>query len=546
MVVLSGKSVCSGIAFGKISLYRRDSQPVKRRHIDDIEAEIKRYNEARAQAIDELELLYYKATREIGEAEAQIFAIHKMMLEDIDYNESVENIITKQKLSSESAVLMTAETFSKMFSEMEDVYMQARAGDVVDISDRIIAILSGENRQEIGADGENLIIFADDLAPSETLQMDKEKITAFVTEKGSATSHTAILARSLGIPAIIGIASIQKDEYDGKDAAVDGFLGKVYIEPTEEIIRELTEKKKEKDEQQELLKKLKDKPTETLDGKKIKLYANIGTPSDLGGVIVNDAEGIGLFRSEFLYLQTETYPSEDIQFEAYKKVAEGMGEKPVIIRTLDIGADKQISYFKLAREENPALGMRAIRICLTRTDIFKTQLRAILRASAFGNIMIMLPMIVSVGEVRKAKEILEECKKELSSAGILYAENIQVGIMIETPAAALISDKLAEEVDFFSIGTNDLTQYLLAMDRQNDAVNDMMDPHHEAIMRTIQMVIDNSHKKGIWTGICGELGSDLDLIPKFLEMGIDELSVTPGRILEIRKLIRESYANKGD
>lgn len=544
MIVLNGKSVCSGIAFGTVSLYRRDSQPVKRRHIEDTEAEIRRYNEARQQAIDELELLYYKATREIGEAEAQIFSIHKMMLEDIDYNESVENIITKQKINSESAVLMTAETFSKMFSEMDDVYMQARAGDVTDISDRLIGILTGAGQQEIGTKPGNMIIFADDLAPSETLQMDKDKIMAFVTEKGSATSHTAILARSLNIPAIIGISGIQKEEYDGKAVAVDGYTGKVYIEPTKEITAELTEKKREKDERQELLKNLKDKPTETLDGKKIKLYANIGTPSDLGGVIVNDAEGIGLFRSEFLYLQTETYPSEDIQFEAYKKVAEGMGEKPVIIRTLDIGADKQISYFKLAREENPALGMRAIRICLTRTDIFKTQLRAILRASAFGNIMIMLPMIVSVEEVKKAKEILDECKKELSAAGILYAENIQVGIMIETPAAAIISDKLAEEVDFFSIGTNDLTQYLLAMDRQNDAVSDMMDLHHEAIMRTIKMVIDNSHKKGIWTGICGELGSDLELIPRFLEMGIDELSVTPGRILEIRQLIRESYAEK--
>ena len=540
MIVLSGKSVCGGISIGRISIYKRDTSPVKRRHIEDSGAEIERYNEARKQAIDELELLYYKATREIGEAEAQIFSIHKMMLEDADYNESVENIIDKQKLNSEAAVLLTAETFSKMFSDMDDVYMQARASDVMDISDRVILILSGRERSEIASGEESMIIFADDLAPSETLQMDKEKITAFVTEKGSSTSHTAILARSLGIPAIISISGVGKDEYDGKLAAVDGYTGKVYIEPTEEIIAELTEKKREKDEQLELLKSMKNQPTVTKSGKEIKLYANIGTPTDLGGVIMNDAEGIGLFRSEFLYLQTETYPSEDLQFKAYKTVAEGMGEKPVIIRTLDIGADKQISYFKLAREENPALGMRAIRLCLTRTDIFRTQLRAILRASAFGNIMIMLPMIVSVDEIRRAKEILEEAKSELSSAGIPFSENIPVGIMIETPAAVMISDLLAEEADFFSIGTNDLTQYMLAMDRQNEAVSEMMDPHHEAIMRAIKTVIDNSHKKGIWTGICGELGSDETLIPRFLEMGIDELSVTPGKILEIRKIIREN------
>ncbi len=544
MIVLSGKSVCSGIALGKISIYKRDTTPVKRRHIEDTSAEIRRYNEARQLAIDELELLYYKATHEIGEAEAQIFSIHKMMLEDIDYNESVENIIERQKLCSEAAVLMTAETFSKMFSEMDDVYMQARSGDVLDISDRVIAILTGAERNEVGADEEDMVIFADDLAPSETLQMDKDKISAFVTEKGSTTSHTAILARSLNIPAIIGISGLSKDEYDGKKVAVDGYLGKVYIEPTEEIITELSEKKREKDEQRELLKSMKDQPSVTLDGKEIKLYANIGTPSDLGGVIMNDAEGIGLFRSEFLYLQTETYPSEDLQFEAYKKVCESMGDKPVIIRTLDIGADKQISYFKLAREENPALGMRAIRLCLTRTDIFKTQLRAILRASAFGNVMIMLPMIVSPEEIRKAKAILEEAKKELSAMGIPFSENLPVGIMIETPAAAMISDILAEEADFFSIGTNDLVQYMLAMDRQNEAVAEMMDFHHEAVMRAIKMVIDNSHKKGIWTGICGELGSVPELIPRFLEMGIDELSVVPGKVLEIRKIIRESYAKK--
>lgn len=544
MIVLNGKSVCGGICFGRISLYKRDTTPVKRRHIDDTSAEISRYNEARKVAIDELELLFHKATHEIGEAEAQIFSIHKMMLEDIDYNESVENIIDRQKLCSEAAVLMTAETFSKMFSEMDDVYMQARASDVLDISDRVIAVLNGRQDNNMSQDSKDLVIFADDLAPSETLQMDKEKISAFVTEKGSTTSHTAILARSLNIPAIIGISGGLKDEYDGKEVAIDGYSGKVYVEPTKEIIAELTEKKREKDEQLELLKSMKDQPSVTLDGKEIKLYANIGTPADLGGVILNDAEGIGLFRSEFLYLQTETYPSEDLQFEAYKKVAESMGEKPVIIRTLDIGADKQISYFKLKREENPALGMRAIRICLTRTDIFKTQLRAILRASAFGNIMIMLPMIVSPEEIKKAKELLNEAKNELRASGIPFFENISVGIMIETPAAVMISDILAEHADFFSIGTNDLVQYMLAMDRQNEDVSEMMNTRHEAVMRAIKMVIDNSHKKGIWTGICGELGSDPELIPKFLEMGIDELSVVPGKVLEIRKIIRESYAEK--
>ncbi|MBO5060041.1 MAG: phosphoenolpyruvate--protein phosphotransferase [Clostridia bacterium] len=542
MIILSGKAVCSGINFGKVSLYTRDSFTVKRRHVEDIEAETMRYNKAKTEAIDELELLYYKATKEIGEAEAQIFSIHRMMLEDIDYNESVMNIITKQRLNAETAVLMTADSFSKMFSDMDDTYMQARASDVRDVSDRIIGILSGEERHEFTADGDNIIIFADDLAPSETLQMDKEKITAFVTEKGSATSHTAILARSLSIPAIIGIKSIVKEEYDGKFAAVDGYTGRVYIEPTEEIMKELSAKKNEKDEQRELLKELKDKPTVTVDGKKIKLYANIGTTADLGNVILNDAEGIGLFRSEFLYLESEDFPTEDMQFEAYKKIAEGMGEKPVIIRTLDIGADKKIDYFKLPEEENPALGMRAIRICLTRRDIFKTQLRAILRASAFGNIMIMLPMIVSLKEIQDAKAIINEAKAELDEAKIPYAKDLQVGIMIETPAAAIISDILAEESDFFSIGTNDLTQYLLAMDRQNEDVAEMMDTHHEAILRTIKMVIENAHKKGIWAGICGELGSDSELIPKFLKMGIDELSVTCGKVLEVRKIVRESYS----
>lgn len=546
MIVLSGKSVCGGIAFGRISIYRRGRCPVKRRHIENTDAEIARYAAAKERAAAELDALYHKAVREIGEAEAQIFSIHKMMLEDADYSGSVESIIAKQNLNSEAAVLMTAEAFSKMLAETEDAYMQARAGDVCDVSDRLIAILSDTAHTEISAADDECIVLADDLAPSETLQMDKSKITAFVTERGSTASHTAILARSLNLPALIGVKCAARGNYDGKTAAVDGYSGKLYIEPTEAVLKELREKKREKDALRELLKELKDKPTETADGRKIRLYANIGAPSDLGSVIINDAEGIGLFRSEFLYLQSQSFPSEDVQFGAYKRVAEGMGEKPVIIRTLDIGADKKIGYFNLPHEENPALGMRAIRICLTETGIFKTQLRAILRASAFGSVMIMLPMIVSVDEVKRSKEILEVCKRELRAEKIAFDEHIPVGIMIETPAAAIISDKLAEEADFFSIGTNDLSQYMLAADRQNDAVSNMMDFHHEAILRIIKTVIDNSHKKGIWTGVCGELGADTEIIPRLIGMGIDELSVSPGKILEIRRLIREDCLYKGE
>ena len=537
MEKFTGKSVCSGIAFGKVQLYRRSGQMVKRRHIEDADAENARYIEARGKAMHELELLFYKANKEIGEAEAQIFSIHRMMLEDLDYNESVENIIKKQHINAEAAVLMTADSFSKMFAETDDAYMQARAADVRDVSDRVIGILCGVSDAAPAA-AENSIIFADDLAPSETLQMDKSKITAFVTERGSPTSHTAILARSLNIPAVIGITI--PPEYDGKDAAVDGRCGTVYIEPDEETLSMLHRKKSENDARLELLKQLKDKPTVTLDGKTVKLYANIGTPSDLGSVILNDAEGIGLFRSEFLYLESSDFPSENVQFEAYKKVCSGMGEKPVIIRTLDIGADKNIDYFDLPPEENPAMGMRAIRICLTRRDIFKTQLRAILHASSFGNIMIMLPMIVSSHEIEEAKKILEEAKSELAAEGIPFAAKIPVGIMIETPAAAIISDELAQHADFFSIGTNDLTQYTLAADRQNDSISEFCDVHHNAVLRLIRMAAENAHKNGIWCGICGELGADLELIPEFMKMGIDELSVSPNRVLEVRKAVRES------
>ncbi len=541
MEIISGKTVCGGVSFGRIHLFKRSSKLIRRQHIENTSAEYHRYIEARNRASSELDELFDKAVKEIGEAEAQIFDIHKMMLEDMDFNESVKNTIETQKLNAEAAVFTTAETFSTMFSQMEDAYMQARAADVKDVSDRIISILNGDERHEISSE-EPLIIFADDLAPSETLQMDKDKIAAFVTERGSANSHTAILARSMGIPAIIGAENLSSPELDGKLAAVDGYTGTVYIEPDEDTTSELNKKRQARDAQQELLKELKDKPSETIDGRQIKLYANIGTTGELGSVLLNDAEGVGLFRSEFLYLGREDFPSEDVQFDAYKKVCEGLAGKPVIIRTLDVGADKQIDYLKLADEENPAMGMRAIRICLTHTDIFKTQLRAILRASAFGNILIMLPMIVSPEEIRSAKEILAEARAELMAEGIPFDRDIPVGIMIETPAAAMISDILARESDFFSIGTNDLTQYMLAMDRQNESVANMMDPHHEAILRTIAMVIENAHKNGIWVGICGELGSDTELIPRFLKMGIDELSVTPNKVLEVRKVIRENYS----
>lgn len=418
--------------------------------------------------------------------------------------------------------------------------MQARATDVVDISDRIIRILSGEADSTIGDGGENLIIFAEDLAPSETLQMDKTKITAFVTSRGSSASHTAILARSLSIPAVIGLHKEIGKELNGKPAIVDGYTGVVYVEPTREVTEEMTEKKRKKDAQRELLAELKNKPTVTLDGKTIRLYANIGSSGDLGAAVVNDAEGIGLFRSEFLYLESKDFPSEDVQFEAYKTVAEGMGDKTVIIRTMDIGADKKIDYFALPDEENPAMGMRAIRICLERRDIFKTQLRAILRASAFGNVAIMLPMIVSRDEIVKAKDVILEAKEELTAENIPFSKEVSLGIMIETPAAVMISDILAEEVDFFSIGTNDLSQYMLACDRQNEKVAEIIDPHHEAILRAISLVAENGHKAGIWVGICGELGADETLIPKFLKMGIDEFSVAPSQILTVRKTVRNN------
>lgn len=542
MRVLKGKSVCGGIAFGRAMFYRKNETKVVRRHIKDVEKECKRYLDARDKATVELEVLYYKATKEIGEAEAQIFSIHQMMLADADYNDSVLSIIRKQQLNAESAVLLTAETFSKMFAEMDDVYMQARASDVQDISDRVIRVLGGRKQEDADSTEGKVIIFAKDLSPSETLQMDKDKIEGFVTEKGSGASHTAILARAMDIPAIIGVVTGETEKIDGAYVAVNGYTGEIYVEPDEETLRKLLDGQREREKQNELLKELKDKPSVTLDGKKIKLYANVGSVADLGQVIVNDGEGIGLFRSEFLYLEGADFPDEEVQFEAYRKIAQGMSPKPVIIRTLDIGADKKPDYFALAKEENPAMGMRAIRICLKNPEIFKTQIRAILRASAFGNVMIMLPMIVSVDEVIRAKELIGEVKKELTMSRIAFDEKVPVGIMIETPAAAMISDLLAEESDFFSIGTNDLSQYVLAMDRQNDEVAEMMDTKHEAIFRMIELTCNNGHRHGIWTGVCGELASDVEIIPRLLKIGVDELSVSPAKILSTRKIIRESSA----
>jgi len=542
MRVLKGKSVCGGIAFGRAVIYKKNEAKVVRRHTEDVDAECERFFRAKEVANTELEVLYYKATREIGEAEAQIFAIHQMMLSDGDYNDSIISIIKKQYVNAEAAVLITAESFSKMFSEMDDVYMKARAADVQDISDRIIRILGGDQESGIFDNEGKVIVFARDLSPSETLQMDKERIEGFVTEKGSSASHTAILARAMNIPALIGVKTEEVENIDGAYVALNGYTGEIFVEPDEKTLRSLLDGQRERQRQIELLKDLKDKPSVTLDKKTIKLYANVGSTSDLGQVIVNDGEGIGLFRSEFIYLESEGFPGEDVQFEAYKKIAQGMSPKPVIIRTLDIGADKKPEYFPLAEEENPAMGMRAIRVCLTNPEIFKTQLRAILRASAFGNVMIMLPMIVSVEEVKKAKEMIEAVKRDLTMSRIAYDEKVPVGIMIETPAAAIISDLLAEEADFFSVGTNDLTQYVLAMDRQNDEIAEMIDTCHEAVFRLIELTCKNGHRHGIWTGICGELASDEDIVPRLLKLGVDELSVSPTKILAIRKIIRESYA----
>ena len=540
MEVYTGKSIYKGIAIGKILFYQKGEQAVKRTKVEDTAAEIRRYETAREKAIKQLDVLYEKAVREVGEMNAAVFEVHTMMLEDDDYVDSIVNIIESQQVNAEFAVATTGDNFSKMFAEMDDDYFKARAADVKDISERLVNILSGrENGSAMG--DEPVIIVADDLAPSETVQMDKEKLLAFVTEHGSANSHTAILARTMNIPSLIGV-SIQ-EEWNGKMAVVDGYSGTLYVEPEEDILNLMKARKEEDVRAKELLLELKGKEDVTLDGKSIRLYANIGSVKDIASVLANDAAGIGLFRSEFLYLESSDYPDEEKQFQTYKTVAENMAGKKVIVRTLDIGADKQADYFQIDHEENPAMGFRAIRICLERTEIFKTQLRALFRASAYGNIAIMYPMIISVDEVRRIKEIVAEVKKELDEQGIAYGE-VEQGIMIETPAAVMISDLLAEEVDFFSIGTNDLTQYTLAIDRQNSKLDNIYDSHHPAVLRMIQQTIENGHKHGCWVGICGELGADMTLTETFLKMGIDELSVSPSFVLPIRKLIREMDTRK--
>lgn len=538
MKVYEGKSVFNGIAIGKIKLYLKGEQQVKRHKVTDVKAELLRYEEARNKSMTELKGLYEKALKEVGEANAAIFEVHQMMLEDEDYNESVRNIIESQGVNAEYAVAATGDNFSKMFSSMEDEYMKERAADVKDISERVISVLNGKSSSNDTGD-EASIIVADDLAPSETVQLDKDKVLSFVTVHGSLNSHTAILARTMAIPALVNTPLPLDEEIDGVMAVVDGTKGVIYIDPDCETLELMKKRKAEEDEKRVLLQTLKGKDNITVDGQKIMLYANIGNIKDLAKVIQNDAGGIGLFRSEFIYLESKDFPTEEEQFMIYRQVAETMADKKVIIRTLDIGADKQCDYFNMAHEDNPAMGCRAIRICLTRPEIFKTQLRALYRASAYGNIAIMYPMITSVWEVKRIKEIADEVRKELDEQGILYG-NPEQGIMIETPAAVMISDELAKEVDFFSIGTNDLTQYTLAIDRQNTELDMFYDSHHPAVLKMISMVIDNAHKAGIWAGICGELGADQSLTKEFLAMGVDELSVSPGSVLPIRKIVIET------
>ena len=542
MEVYQGKRVFGGIAIGRISVHKKDEQQVKRVRIEDSEQEILRYRQAKQTAMEQLQGLYQKALKEVGEANAAIFEIHQMMLEDDDYNESVENIIRMQQVNAEYAVASTGDNFAQMFSAMDDDYMRARSADVKDISERVLSVLGGR-ATGIAASGEPVIIVADDLAPSETVQLNKDLVLSFVTVHGSVNSHTAILARTMSIPALIGTAIPLTDDIDGKVGIVDGKNGCIYVDPDEDTLGRMQQLKLEEQEKKELLQTLKGRENITIDGKKIMLYANIGNSKDLAAVLQNDAGGIGLFRSEFIYLERDAFPTEEEQFQIYRTVAETMAGKPVIIRTLDIGADKKCDYFEMEPEENPAMGCRAIRICLTRPEIFKTQLRALFRASAFGNISIMYPMIISVDELRKIKTIVAEIRQELTEQGVTFGEPKQ-GIMIETPAAVMMSEELAKEVDFFSIGTNDLTQYTLAIDRQNPKLDAFYDPHHPAVLRMIQMVVENAHKAGIWAGICGELGADTTLTRRFLAMGVDELSMSPGSILPVRKIILETDVTK--
>ena len=538
MITIKGKSVFGGVSIGKIMFYKRNEKVIKRTHVDDVDAEWKRFCDAKDTAVSQLKELYDKAIEDVGEANAMIFEIHQMMLEDLDYLESIENIIRTQEVNAEFAVATTADNFAQMFAAMDDAYMQGRAADVKDVSERVLDILCGVSggMKEMT---EPCIIAADDLAPSETVQLDKSKVLGFATMYGSSNSHTAILARTMNIPAVIGLGEDLLTKYDGKMAVIDGFTGMLYIDPDEETMKVMEEKRAKDQEQKALLEQLKGKENVTKSGQKINVYANIGNVSDVGAVLKNDAGGIGLFRSEFLYLENSDFPTEEQQFAVYKQVAENMAGKKVIIRTLDIGADKQVDYFGLDKEENPALGYRAISICLTRKEIFKTQLRALYRAAMFGNISIMFPMIISVAEVHEIKAIIAEVKEELKNEGIPFKDDVELGVMIQTPASVMISRELAKEVDFFSVGTNDLTQYTLAIDRQNAKLDKFYDPHHPAVLAMIKMAADNAHAEGAWIGICGELGADLELTEEFLKMGLDELSVSPAMVLPLRKRIRE-------
>ena len=537
MIKCSGKSVLKGIAIGRIYLYKKQEYVLKQETVENPEAEAERLEKARVTAGSQLEELYQKALVEAGEEQAMIFDVHKMMLEDEDYLDSIRGMIRDEKMNAEYAVSLTGDNFAGVFASMDDEYMKARSADVLDISKRLIRILAGVGEEGMVSE-EPVILLADDLSPSETVQMDKSKILAIVTKHGSTNSHTAILARSMNIPALVQTDVALLEEYNGAKAVVDGFGGPIIINPEEDVLERMIQKKMEYEKERTALQELKGKDNVTSDGRRINLYANIGNVSDVDKVLESDAGGIGLFRSEFIYLGREDYPTEEEQFLIYKEVLSRMEGKKVIIRTLDIGADKQVDYFKLPREENPAMGFRAIRICLERPEVFKTQLRAIYRASAFGTAAIMFPMIISVGEIRKIKKIVEEVKSELTKEGISF-NRVELGIMVETPAAAVISDELAKEVEFFSIGTNDLTQYTLAIDRQNQNLDDFYDSHHEAVLRLIRMTVENGHKAGIWVGICGELGSDTTLTKKFVDMGVDELSVSPTYVLSVRKAVRD-------
>lgn len=544
MLVLEGNGVYRGVAFGKVKFLKQRSKQTAKYMVEDVEHELSRFEYAKKQTLKELDALFEKALKEVGDENALIFDIHKMMVEDLDYNDSVRNIINEQKVNAEHAVNETCVIFADMFASMDDEYMRGRAADVKDISKRIIANLSGEDSTSAYKFSSPVVVAADDLAPSETVQLDKKNVLAFVTRKGSASSHTAILARTMNIPAVIGVGDALPEDSSGCDAIIDGFDGKVYINPDEETIKVMTKKKEKADKELAVLNSLRGKENISLDGQNIDIYANIGDVSDLDTVDKNDAGGVGLFRSEFIYLGSKDYPTEEEQFAIYKEALQRMKGKRVVVRTLDIGADKQIDYFNMPKEENPAMGMRALRICLQRPQVFKTQLRALLRASTYGRLAIMLPMVISVDEIKKAKALFNEIKSELDNENISYDKNIEFGIMIETPAAAVISDKLAKEVDFFSIGTNDLSQYTEAIDRQNPNLGEFFNPHHLAVLRLIKTVVDNAHKEGIWAGICGELGADQRLTELFLAIGVDELSVSPGSVLPLRKIVRETDVSK--